>query len=108
MTTNFVITRIWHGRTRAEHADEYLEFLQKTGVPDYKSTEGNLSVEVWRRIDGDVCHFWTVTKWDSIDSIRKFAGDGQETAKYYAGDSKYLLEFEPAVIHCETYQFFPD
>jgi len=58
-----MITRIWHGRTKAEHADEYLEFLEETGVPDYKSVPGNLSVEIWRRIEGDACHFWTVTKW---------------------------------------------
>ena len=100
-----VITRIWHGRTKAEHADQYLQFVIDTGVADYKSVEGNLSVEIWRRIDGDVCHFWTVTKWDSYESIRQFAGDEIEKAKYYAEDSRYLLEFEPTVHHCETFQF---
>ena len=76
-----VITRIWHGRTRAEHADEYLEFVVETGVADYKSVKGNLSVEIWRQIEGDVCHFWTVTKWDSYESIKKFAGEDLEKAK---------------------------
>jgi heme-degrading monooxygenase HmoA len=99
------ITRIWHGRTRVEHADEYLQFLIDTGVADYKSVEGNLSVEIWRKVDGDVCHFWTVTKWDNYESIKKFAGDDPETPKYYADDSKYLLEFEPAVEHYETFEF---
>lgn len=99
------ITRIWHGRTKAEHADEYLQFLIDTGVADYKSVEGNLSVEVWRKIDGGVCHFWTVTKWDNYDSIKKFAGDDPEKPKYYADDSRYLLEFEPAVEHYETFEF---
>ena len=100
-----VITRIWHGRTKAEHADEYLQFVIDTGVADYKSVEGNLSVEIWRRIEGDVCHFWTVTKWQSYDSIRKFAGADLEKAKYYPDDSKYLLDFEPTVQHCETFEF---
>ena len=99
------ITRIWHGRTNAEHADEYLQFLIDTGVADYKSVEGNLSVEVWRRIEGTVCHFWTVTKWDGYESIKKFAGEDLEKAKYYPDDSKYLLEFEPTVQHCETFEF---
>jgi len=100
-----VITRIWHGRTRAEHADEYLQLIIETGVADYKSVPGNLSVEIWREIEGDVCHFWTVTKWDSIDSIKQFAGDDHEKAKYYPEDEKYLLEFEPTVRHCETFEF---
>ncbi len=99
------ITRIWHGRTRADHADEYLEFVIDTGVADYKSIEGNLSVEIWRKIEGDICHFWTVTKWDSYESIRKFAGEDAEKAKYYEEDSRYLLEFEPTVEHYETFQF---
>ena len=100
-----IITRIWHGRTRAEHADEYLEFLIKTGVRDYKATPGNLSVEILRRREGDICHFWTVTKWDSFENIKKFAGEDYEKARYYEEDKQYLLEFEPHVIHCETFEF---
>ena len=100
-----IITRIWHGTTRAAHADEYLEFLIETGVADYKKTPGNLSVEILRRPDGDICHFWTVTKWDGFENIGKFAGEDYEKAKYYAEDSRYLLEFEPRVIHCETFEF---
>ena len=99
------ITRIWHGRTKAEHADEYLEFLIATGVSDYRSVEGNLSVEIWRKVEDDMCHFWTVTKWDSYDSIARFAGDDVEKAKYYPDDSKYLLEFEREVEHYETFVF---
>jgi heme-degrading monooxygenase HmoA len=100
-----IVTRIWHGVTKAEHAEEYLEYVIETGVAGYKSTEGNLGVEVLRRIEGDKCHFWTVTKWDSYESIKKFAGADYEKAKYYPEDEKYLLEFEPTVIHCETFEF---
>jgi heme-degrading monooxygenase HmoA len=99
------ITRIWHGVTSAEHRDEYLQLIIDTGVSNYKKVEGNLSVEILRRIDGDKCHFWTVTKWDSYESIKKFAGEDHEKARYYPEDNKYLLEFEPDVIHCETFEF---
>jgi heme-degrading monooxygenase HmoA len=100
-----VITRIWHGKTRVEHSDEYLQYVIDTGVAGYSATAGNLSVEIWRRIDGGECHFWTVTKWDSYESIKKFAGEDYEKAKYYPEDEQYLLEFEPNVIHCETFEF---
>ena len=99
------ITRTWHGRTRTEHADEYLEFLERSGVPDYAKTEGNLSVKILRRIEGDVCHFWTVTEWDSVESMKKFAGEDFEKAKYYPEDRNYLLEFEPTVTHYETFEY---
>ena len=91
--------------TKAEHADEYLQYVIDTGIADYKNTPGNLGVEILRRVDGDVCHFWTVTKWDSFDSIKQFAGEDYEKARYYPEDEKYLLEFEPNVIHCETFEF---
>ncbi len=103
-----VITRIWHGKTHRKHADEYLDFLLHAGTEEYKRTPGNLSCQVWRRIDQDVCHFWTVTRWDSLDAIKAFAGEDYEKAKYYPEDSHYLLEFEPTVLHCETFDLWSD
>jgi len=98
-----MITRIWHGRTKAEHADIYMEYVKSTGIEDYKKTPGNLSVKILRRIENEICHVWTVTEWTDLESIKKFAGVDYEKARYYPGDSKYLLEFEENVIHCETF-----
>jgi heme-degrading monooxygenase HmoA len=64
------ITRIWHGTTKAKDADEYLKYLIKTGIENYKKTEGNLSVEILRRIEDDRCRFWAVTRWDSYENIK--------------------------------------
>jgi len=100
-----IITRIWHGITKASHAQAYLEYLEKTGIKEYKHTPGNLSVQVLRRIEGDKCHFWTMTRWESYESIKAFAGPDFEKARYYPEDKDYLLEFEPQVIHCETFEF---
>jgi heme-degrading monooxygenase HmoA len=52
-----------------------------------------------RRDDADVTHFLTVTKWESEDAIRAFAGSDLLKAKYYPEDSEFLLEFEPYVQH---------
>jgi heme-degrading monooxygenase HmoA len=98
-----VITRIWHGITRAEHAEIYQTYVQETGLKDYQAVKGNLSVKILQRIEGDICHFLTITEWDSIDSIINFAGEDYERAKYYPEDEKYLLEFEEKVAHYETY-----
>ncbi|RTQ46844.1 antibiotic biosynthesis monooxygenase [Hymenobacter gummosus] len=97
-----VITRIWHGTTAAHHADAYLQYLQQSGIADYKNTPGNLGVQVLRRLEGDVCHFWTITRWDSYASIKGFAGEQHERARYYPADAQYLLE--PTVLHCETFE----
>jgi hypothetical protein len=46
-----------------------------------------------------------VTEWDSYDSIKKFAGNYFQKAKYYPADKKYLLEFEENVVHYETFEY---
>ncbi len=99
------ITRIWHGTSKAEHADEYLKYVEDTGMKDYNAIKGNLSAKLLRRMDGDICHFLTVTEWDSYDSIKKFAGDDYQRAKYYPDDRKYLLSFEENVVHYETFEY---
>ncbi|HLA53776.1 MAG TPA: hypothetical protein VK618_10740 [Flavitalea sp.] len=100
-----MITRIWHGITKAHHADEYLQYVEDTGMKDYRDVKGNLSAKLLRRIDGDVCHFLTVTEWDNYESIKGFAGDDYEKARYYDRDKEFLLEFEELVQHFETHVY---
>jgi heme-degrading monooxygenase HmoA len=98
-----VIARLWHGRTPTEKADDYLAFLLARAIPDYASTPGNVAARILRRDEGDVTHFVTLTHWESLESIRAFAGDDISRAKYYPEDASYLLEFEPTVEHYEVY-----
>lgn len=65
-----MITRIWHGMTKVEHADEYLKYIEKTGIPAYRKVNGNLSAKILRRVEGDICHFMTVTEWDSFNRLK--------------------------------------
>jgi heme-degrading monooxygenase HmoA len=99
------ITRIWHGVTKAVHSDEYLKYVEDTGMKEYQTVNGNLSAKLLRRVEGDVCHFLTVTEWDSYESIIKFAGADYQKAKYYPEDKKYLLKFEEFVAHYETFDY---
>ena len=100
-----MIVRIWHGRTKTTDAEAYRQFVIETGIKDYSSTKGNLGAQIWQRQDGDITHIWTVSWWDDLKSIRAFAGEDIGKARYYDEDKKYLLEFEPAVMHCESYNF---
>ena len=100
-----MIIRIWHGITKTHHADEYLQYVEDTGMKDYRDVSGNLSAKLLRRIDGDVCHFLTVTEWDTYESIKGFAGEDYEKAKYYDRDKEFLLEFEEFVQHFETHVY---
>lgn len=98
-----MITRIWHGRTKAEDADRYLAYIQQTGLKDYAAILGNISAKILRKKEDDICHFYTVTEWTDMKSIEQFAGKDVEKARYYEEDKKYLLEFEEKVNHYETF-----
>ncbi|MCG2589882.1 hypothetical protein [Rhodohalobacter sulfatireducens] len=74
------ITRIWHGTTKAKLADEYLKYLEKTGLSGYRKMDGNVSTKILRRFDGYICHFLTETEWKSYKNIKSFTGDDFEKA----------------------------
>ena len=98
-----MIARIWHGATDADRADEYLKYLNETGIPEYRNTKGNRGVYILRKIESDTTHFYTLSFWDSFDSIKAFAGEDYEKARYYPEDEKFLREFEPTVRHFEVF-----
>lgn len=98
-----MITRTWHGKTHIKDADTYLQFLVTEGTKEYRETPGNLSIRVWQKKENEVCHFWTVTEWKDIESIKAFAGEDYEKAVYYPFDRGMLLEFEEKVNHYEAF-----
>jgi len=93
---------MWHGRVPTSKARAYRDFVNQRAIPDYQSVEGNIAVYVLERPEGDVTHFITLTFWKDLDSIRAFAGEDVERAKYYPEDKDFLLEFEPTVVHYEV------
>lgn len=97
-----MIVRMWHGRVPTDKAEAYRRFLNETAIPDYSSVDGNLGVYILERRDGDVTHFITLTFWEDMEAIKRFAGDDPEVAKYYPQDKDFLLEFEPGVVHYEV------
>lgn len=77
--------------------------MKERAAPDYGSVPGLQNLFFTRRDEGDVSHFLLVTIWDSIDSVKKFAGENPDIAKYYAEDDDYLLEKEK---YSQNYRVF--
>ena len=94
-----MIVRMWHGRVKTINAQAYREFTIQRAIPDYQSVVGNLSVDILERQEGEITHFMTMTFWENMESIKAFAGENPELAKYYPEDKDFLLEFERNVVH---------
>jgi len=97
-----MIARVWHGVVPEDKADEYLDYVNQTGVPGLGSTPGSLGVMVFRRAEQGRVHFLLTSFWESYDAIAEFAGRDIELARYYPEDERYLIELEPKVTHYEV------
>ncbi len=97
-----MIARVWFGRTPAASYDEYLAYLEETGVRELKATPGNLGVKVWRRLEGDEAEFAVISLWESLEHVKAFAGEDVDVARYYPQDEDFLLELTPRLKHYEV------
>jgi len=59
--------------TDAARADEYAEYLERTGARECRATPGNRGVYVLRRIKQHRAEFTFISLWESFDAIRRFA-----------------------------------
>jgi heme-degrading monooxygenase HmoA len=96
-----MIARIWRGATAASDADAYVDYLGDTGLKEYRETPGNQGAWLLRRIEGQRAEFLTLTFWDDMDAVRRFAGDEPERAVYYPEDDRFLIDREDMVSHFE-------
>jgi antibiotic biosynthesis monooxygenase (ABM) superfamily enzyme len=75
-----VIARLWHGWTSRENAAPYERFLREHMFPSMQSVPGFRGAELLRRDDGDEIAFVTITRFESYDAVRAFAGESYEDA----------------------------
>lgn len=94
-----MIARVWRGATRAEDADAYARYMERTGLSDYLKTPGNLGGYVLWRLEGEKAEFITLSLWDSRDAIKGFAGEDIERAVFYPEDQRFLIDREVTVTH---------
>lgn len=98
-----MVLRTWNGSTRLSDGDAYERFMIERAAPDYRSVAGCEGLWFTRRDEGEVSHFLLVTLWDSEESVKAFAGEDVERAKYYPEDDRYLLSMDP---HSRNWRVF--
>jgi heme-degrading monooxygenase HmoA len=100
-----VIARIWRGAVRAADAASYRSYLEETGLREYRRTPGNRGAWLLQRVENDRCEIVTISLWDSLDSVRGFAGDDPERAVFYPEDDRFLLDRDTRVSHYDVFEY---
>jgi heme-degrading monooxygenase HmoA len=98
-----MIARIWRGWVRTADRAAYVEYIERTGMAEYRGTPGNQGAWMLARDLGDGrTEIVTLSFWASRDVIRGFAGDDIERAVFYPEDERYLVGRETTVTHFEV------
>lgn len=100
MDENHPVVRMWRGAVRTEETAQYVAYVERTGMRAYRSTPGNLDAWILTRDLGDgTTEIVTVSRWDSLASIRGFAGDDIDVAVFYPEDDRFLVARDESVRH---------
>lgn len=97
-----MIARTWKGAVRTSDAEEYVDYLRRTGFVGLGSTPGNLAVLGLRRTTADAAEFIVMSLWESEAAIRGFAGEHPQRAVFYPEDQRFLIDRDEHVDHFEV------
>ncbi len=99
-----MICRIWHGWTTPANADAYEALLQSEIFPwiQNRRLSGFQGIQLLRRELGDAVEFVTIMWFDSIESVRAFAGDDPEVAVVLPAARALLARFDERSQHYEV------
>ena len=75
-----MIARLWRGWTSQADADAYERFLREHMFPSMLRVQGFTGAELLRHDAGSEVAFVTITRFESLDAVRRFAGEDYERA----------------------------
>ena len=84
------IARIWRGRTPAAKADEYETYNYEHGIRPLEQKA--LAVQMLREDRGDETEFVTISYWESIEAMSRFAGPDPHRIHHLERDAEFLIE----------------
>lgn len=91
---------MWRGWVASDRTAEYVDYINRTGMAEYRQTPGNIDAQMWTRDLGDGrTEVLTLSWWESLDAIKGFAGEDIGRAVFYPDDDDFLLDHEETVTH---------
>ena len=89
------IARIWRGRTTAARADEYAAYLYEHGIKPLE--EKALGVQLFREDRPGESEFVTISYWESVEAMSRFAGPDPRRIHHLERDPEFLVELPEGV-----------
>jgi hypothetical protein len=97
-----MIARIWRGSCAVENAAAYESLLTSTILPGIHRVRGYRGALLLKRVDvGGAIEFTTVTLFEDLEAVRRFAGADYETAVVPPAARALLARFDARSEHQE-------
>ena len=97
-----MILRVWKARSTADQSAAYIEHATKKVFPAIRAIQGHRGEYLLRRpVEGGV-ELVVLTLWDSMETVRKFAGAEPDKAVIDPEAQAILTSFDESVIHYEV------
>lgn len=97
-----MIIRAWRGRASRSKSDAYPKHFREAVVPELRNVPGFLGAQLGRHAEGDEVEFLVLTRWQSLEAIRAFAGAAVDRAVVEPGAVAALDDFDATVRHYEV------
>lgn len=97
-----MISRHWRALVRQGEADRYIRHLTDETFPKLSGIPGFIRASILRRELERGTEFLITTEWDSLDAIRRFAGDDPEVAIVPATAQVMMVEYDPRARHYDV------
>lgn len=97
-----MIARHWRGWTKSADANSYEQFLKEKILPGLKEIAGYRGGYVLRRDGGEESEFVVVNFFDSLDAVKRFAGESYTVAVFEPEAKLLLSRVEPVANHYEV------
>jgi heme-degrading monooxygenase HmoA len=97
-----MISRQWRGIAKRSDADRYISHLRAETFPQLAAIPGFIDASILRREVAEGIEFQIVTTWESLEAIRKFAGENAQRAVVPEKVEKMMVSYDRAVDHFEV------
>jgi heme-degrading monooxygenase HmoA len=97
-----MIARVWSAQATHSKAPTYVEHFKTKVMPAVRAVEGYGGSMLLERASPAGVEIVVITYWQSLDSIRGFAGDDLEASVVADEAAALLIQFDRRVRHYEV------
>jgi heme-degrading monooxygenase HmoA len=97
-----MISRHWKGLVKKGKEEEYIAHLKNDTFNRLYQIKGFVNASILRRELTEGTEFLIISKWDSLQAIKEFAGEKYEDAVVPKIAQEMMVRFEKLVKHYEV------